>query len=167
MLVYFCCLFLLGNCGFKPLHSKKSQQFNDNTINAMAHVTVPAIPERAGQLVRNKLLDRLHIRGIADKPLFRLTVSLKESREGIAFQQDDSATRFNLYLTAQFELTNTRTTESLLKGNARAIAAYNIVRSDYANLINQRDALKRASESVADSIQIQISIYFHRLMETG
>ena len=126
-------------------------------------MTVPKIPGRAGQLVRNKLLDRLHIKGAADRPRFRLSVSLKESREGIAFQQDDSATRFNLYLTAGFELSNTRTTEILLKGSTRAIAAYNVVRSDYANLISRRDALKRAAESVADSTATQISIYFHRL----
>lgn len=165
ILVYFCCLILLGNCGFKPLHSKKGPNFNHSVINAMARVTVPAIPERAGQLVRNKLLDRLHIKSVADKPLFRLTVSLEENREGIAFQQDDSATRFNLNLTAQFELTKIHKSESLLKGKARAIAAYNVVRSDYANIINQRDALKRASESVADNIQTQIGVYFHRLIK--
>ena len=129
----------------------------------MSHVTVPPIPERAGQLVRNKLLDRLHVKGAADRPLFRLAVSLEKKSEGIAFEPDDSPTRYNLYLTAKFELTNTRSNELLYKGNTRAIAAYNVVRSDYANLINQRDALKRASESVAESIQTQIVVYFHRL----
>jgi len=153
----------MGNCGFTPIYGKKFQNSGDSSINAMAHVTVPAIPERAGQLVRNKLLDRLHIRGAADKPLFRLSVSLEERREGIAFEQDDSPTRFNLYLSAKFELTKTHTNEMLFQGNTRAIAAYNVVRSDYANLINQRDALKRASESVAESIQTQISVYFHRV----
>ena len=163
ILLYVFCLILLGNCGFKPLHGKQFRNVNDNTINALSHVTVPTIPDRVGQLVRNKLLDRLHIKGAAYRPLYRLSVSLKESSEGIAFQQDDSATRFNLYLTAQFELSNTLTTEILLKGNTRAIAAYNVVRSDYANLINRRDALKRAAESVANSTVTQISIYFHRL----
>lgn len=158
-LVYLCCLILLGNCGFQPLHGKTSPNYN--IINAMSYVTVSAISDRAGQLVRNRLLDRLHPVGAAERPVFQLSVSLKENRDGIAFQQDDRATRFNLHLRAQFELIDTRTDKLLLKGNSRAIAAYNVVRSDYANLINRQDARRRAAEIVADSIQSRISLYFH------
>ena len=128
----------------------------------MTYVAVATIPDRAGQLVRKELLDRLHAGGAAAKPVFRLTVQLKESREGIAFQQDDSATRFNLRLSARFELVDSRNGASLLKGYSRAIAAYNVVRSDYANLISERDAQKRAANSVADGIQSQIAVFFSR-----
>jgi len=161
-LACFCCLILLGNCGFQPLHGKQSQINAVDTINVMPYVAVAAIPDRAGQMVRSKLLDRLHLKGAADRPIFKLSVSLKESREGMAFQQDDSATRFNLRLTAQFKLTNIRTGQSLLQGNAQAIAAYNVVRSDYANLINRRDALRRAAESVAENIRHRIAVYISR-----
>jgi len=128
----------------------------------MPYVAVAAIPGRAGQIVRNKLLNLLHLKIAADQPVFKLSVSLKESREGMAFQQDDSATRFNLRLTAQFKLTDIRNGQSLLVSNARAISAYNVVRSDYANLINRRDALRRAAESVAESIRDRIAVYFSR-----
>ena len=154
ILACFCCLILLGNCGFQPLHGKRSQ------INGMPSVAVAAIPDRAGQIVRNKLLDLLQLKSVADRPVFKLSVSLKESREGMAFQQDDRATRFNLRLTAQFKLTDIRTGQSLLVGNARAISAYNVVRSDYANLINRRDALRRAAERVAEGIRDRIAVYF-------
>ena len=156
VLACFCCLILLGNCGFQPLHGKRSQ------INGMPSVAVAAIPDRAGQIVRNKLLDLLQLKSVADRPVFKLSVSLKESREGMAFQQDDSATRFNLRLAAQFKLTDIRTGQSLLVGNARAISAYNVVRSDYANLINRRDALRRAAERLAEGIRDRIAVYFSR-----
>ena len=160
-LVYLCCLILLGNCGFQPLHGKRSENYN--IINALSYVAVPAISDRAGQLVRNRLLNRLHPAGTAARSMFQLSVSLKENRDGIAFQQEDRATRFNLHLRAQFELIDTRTGKLLLKGNSRAIAAYNVVRSDYANLINRQDARRRAAEIIADSIESRISLYFHRV----
>ena len=156
-------LFLLANCGFQPLHGSRAGPVAGSTVSDMSYVMVAAIPDRTGQLVRNKLLDRLHAGGMAAKPVFRLIVHLKESREGIAFQQGDSATRFNLRLSARFELVDSRDGASLLKGHTRAIAAYNVVRSDYANLISQRDAQKRAANSVVDGIQNRIAVYFSRL----
>ena len=156
-------LILFTNCGFQPLYGTPSGQKRAGTVADMSYVAAATIPDRSGQLVRNQLLDRLHPLGAAKRPLFRLQVKLDESREGVAFEQDDSATRFNLRLSAQFELIDTRKGVSLLKGHTRAIAAYNVVRSDYANLISQRDALQRAADSLADSIQRQIVIYFQRL----
>ncbi len=158
-------LFLLANCGFQPLHGKRSAALPGNTLSDMSYVAVDTIPDRAGQMVRNELLDLLHPGGIAARPVFRLKVLLSEKREGLAFQQDDSATRFNLRLTASFEMTDTRDGRSLLKGTTRAISAYNVVRSDYANLISRRDALQRAADSVAAGIQNRISIYFSRLRD--
>jgi len=162
VLACFCCLILLENCGFQPLHGKRSQINAVDTMNGMPYVAVAAIPDRAGQIVRNKLLDLLQLKSVADRPVFKLSVSLEESREGMAFQQDHSATRFNLRLTARFKLTDIRTGQSVLVGNTRAISAYNVVRSDYANLINRRDALRRAAERIAEGIRDRIAIYFSR-----
>ncbi len=160
-----CVLLLLGlaNCGFQPLYGKQARQYAGGVVSDMSYVAVDAIPERAGQLVRNQLLERLHPRGRAARPVYRLTIRLSESREGIAFQQDDSATRFNLRLIADFELADTRSGTTVLKGHTRAISAYNVVRSDYANLISERDALKRAAGSLADGIQSRVAVFFSRL----
>ena len=133
-----------------------------NTISDMAYVEVVPIGDRVGQSVRNQLLDLLHPRGMVDRPVFRLVVTLDESREGLAIQQDDSTTRYNLRLIAKFRLTDTRNGAELLNGATRAIAAYNVVRSDYANLISERDARKRATHSVAEGIQNRIAVYFSR-----
>ncbi|MDP6832182.1 MAG: LPS assembly lipoprotein LptE [Alphaproteobacteria bacterium] len=157
---------LLSACGFQPLHGRSSggqgSSASGSTISDMAYVQVAPIADRVGQLVRDRLLDRMHPRGLAAQPVFRLTVVLRESREGLAFQQDDSATRFNLRLSASFKLTDTRDGAELLQGTARAIAAYNVVRSDYANLISKRDARRRAAHNVAEGIQDRIAVYFLR-----
>ncbi len=155
---------LLASCGFQPLHGshKGSAGRAGNVINDMAYVEVAPIADRVGQTVRNQLLDLLHPRGTADRPQFRLIIVLTESLEGLAIEQDDSATRYNLRLTAHFRLTNSRDGVELLNGTTRAIAAYNVVRSDYANLISERDARKRTAFSVAEGIQSRIAVYFSR-----
>ena len=155
-------LLLLANCGFQPLHGNRAGA-TGNTISDMSFIAVDVIPDRAGHLVRNQLLERLHPRGMAARPVYRLSVRLNTSREGIAFQQDDSATRFNLRLSAAFELTDTRAGSVVLKGHTLAISAFNVVRSDYANLISERDAVARAARSLADGIQSRIAVYFSRL----
>lgn len=162
----FACLIILfsvANCGFQPLHGTRAGQTSGTMISDMSYVAVDTIPNRAGQLVRNQLLDRLHPKGVAGRSVFRLKVKLIESLEGIAFQQDDSATRFNLQLSAQFVLTDNRNGAVVFEGQTRAIAAYNVVRSDYANLISERDALKRAAKSLANGIQGRIAVFFLRL----
>lgn len=159
---------LLLGCGFQPLYGSRAGQLKGpsraagSVTNDMAYVDVAVIADRGGQLVRNRLLDLLHPNGKAERPVFRLTVDLKESREGLAIQQDDSATRYNLRLYAQFRLIDNRNGAVLLDSAARAIAAYNVVRSDYANLISQIDARKRAAYSVAEGIQSRIAVYFSR-----
>ena len=158
---------LLAGCGFQPLHGshKGSAGRADNIISDMALVEVAPIADRVGQMVRNQLLDLLHPGATADRPLFRLTVILTEGLEGLAIEQDDSATRYNLLLAAHFRLSNSRDGVELLKGTTRAIAAYNVVRSDYANLISERDARKRTALSVAGKIQRLIAVYFSRQRE--
>ena len=160
-------LALLTNCGFQPLYGQQTGSTagtpRGSTVSDMAYVAVDTIPDRAGQLVRNFLLDGLHTKGAAPRQVFRLVIDLVQRQEGLAFQLDDSATRYNLRLGARFKLVDIRTDTSLFKGHTQAIAAYNVVRSDYANLISEKDALRRAAKIVAEGIQVQISVYFYRI----
>jgi len=166
------CALTLGavtGCGFQPLHGHSDKgragSAAGSTLSDMAYVKVAPIADRVGQLVHNHLRERMQPRGAAARPVFRLTTTLSENREGLAFQQDDSATRYNLRLSAHFVLTDRRNGTELLQGSFRAIAAYNVVRSDYANLVSLRDARRRAAYSVAEGIEGRIAVYFSRRRE--
>ena len=120
------------------------------------------MPDRVGQIVRNQLLILLNPRGRAAASRYRLVVELEESIENLAFQQDDTVTRKNLRLTARFNLHDISSDTGVLRGATRSIAAYNVVRSDYANLISERDARDRAAQNVAEEIKIRLAVYFSR-----
>ncbi|MDA1097563.1 MAG: LPS assembly lipoprotein LptE [Proteobacteria bacterium] len=161
----------LSGCGFQAMYgsrvgpARNAAANTGDVVSDMAYVDVAPIADRVGQLVRNRLLDLLHPDGMADVPVFRLTAVLSEAREGLAIQQDDSTTRYNLRLTAKFRLIDSRDGAELLNLTTRAIAAYNVVQSDYANLISEKDARKRAALSVAEGIQDRIAVYFSRRRE--
>lgn len=128
----------------------------------LSYVKVADIPGRTGQLVRNELIVQLGIAQVSVSPVYRLEVELEESREGLAFQRDDSVTRYNYRLYGTFRLIDVRTGAVATHGKTRVIAAYNVVRSDYANLIAERDARDRAARDLAQEIRLRLGVYFSR-----
>lgn len=149
----------VGGCGFEPVYKGGARGV---TVPQMAAISVAPIDDRLGQVVRNHLLDLLTPKGTPARPLYRLEVKLRETKDGLALEQDESVTRFNLTLHATFEMNDLRTDRKILEGSTRAIAAYNVVRSDYANLIAERDARSRSSQEVAQEIKTRIAVYFRR-----
>lgn len=159
---------LLTGCGFQPLHHQTTDYASEkkmggrNPVKEMAHIAIAPITGRTGQLIQNSLKDLFHSGGATKSPMYTLVIILKEEKEGLAIQQDNRATRYNLRLIANFRLLNKQNGMELIKGQTQAIAAYNVVDSDYANLISHKDAQKRAGQSVSEGIQTRIAVYFFR-----
>lgn len=154
----------LPACGFRPLHAPRGGR---GGVADLAFVKVESIADRSGQLVRNELLELLNPHGLAVRQVYLLRVLLEETREGLAFQKDDTVTRRNLSLSGEFILRDLRVDTAVLEGRTRAVAAYNVVQSDYANLIAEKDARTRAASNVAQDIATRVAIYFTRLRESG
>lgn len=154
---------LLAGCGFEPLYGKR--QGERGTTADLAAVEVGPIPDRLGQQVRNRLLDLLTPRGGRERPRYRLDVLLKQEKTGVLVESDDTASRINLTLSADFALIDLQSRQRIFDGRTRTIAAYNITRADYANLVAERDATRRAAESVADEITDRIAVFFKRQRE--
>lgn len=147
-------------CGFQPLYAPRDGQ---GGIADLAFVKIASIADRSGQLVRNELLELLNPHRLDVRPVYLLLVDLNESKEGLGFQNDDSITRYNLRLGGSFRLRDERVGEVVLDGRTRATAAYNVVQSDYANLIAEKDARNRAARIIARDIATRVAIYFERL----
>ena len=122
-------------------------------------IAVAPIPDRLGQVLHNHLLDRLSPGGAPSKPKYRANVSLSVSKEGLAIARDESATRYNVTLTAEYSLLLMATGESVLNGQARSIATYDVVTSDYATLVAERDAKLRAARKISDELKTRIAVF--------
>lgn len=129
---------------------------------ALNDVVVAAIPERTGQLLRNRLVEQINPQGQPNQPRYRLDVGLSERKEGLAIRRDDSATRISLILVADFALVELAAGKPVMTGSARTVVGYNIIRSDYASIVSERDAQRRAAMELADEIKTRLSLFLAR-----
>ncbi|HEX2760876.1 MAG TPA: hypothetical protein VHM27_10195, partial [Rhizomicrobium sp.] len=85
------CVALAG-CGFTPLYGggKLSPQ--------LSSIYVEEIPERNGFELRTRLIEVLNTDGLMAGKRYRLKVSLSESSQGMALQNDATITRYNTNL---------------------------------------------------------------------
>lgn len=147
-------------CGFHPLYA------TDTTPEGMtqyySQVLVEPIQGRQGVHLRNQLLDAFTPGGTPTSAAYRLTIKLEDQKEGLAIQADTRITRYNYNLTAKYELKDSVSGKVLDKGIARAIAAYNVVDSQFATLSAERDAQERAAREVGEDIRIRLGFYFEQ-----
>jgi len=142
-------------CGFQPLHAPGSGA----VPSVLSKVDVAPIPNRLGQVVRNRLFEQLTPRGSPIAAKYRVVVSLRLSKEALAIGRDDSATRYNVSLEATYNLLLVSSGDTVLQGTVRSVAAYNVVSSDYANVVAERDAELRAAREVGDEIKLRLAVY--------
>lgn len=154
------CLFFLclTACGFQPLYGSSTQ--NADVQIKLANTYIPPIKGRTGQILRNELLDLTTPKGVPSKPQYRLTIGLREAKTGLAIQEDDTKTRFNLTLNTNFRLIKTLDDTQIYAGSTQTIASYNVVASEFANLSAEINAEKRAALVAAKQIHQQLSVYF-------
>ena len=148
----------LAGCGFRPLYAVGTTPEGMSTY--FNQVFVEPIPGRQGVHLRNQLLDAMTPGGTPTNSAYRLAVELKDQKEGLAIQEDTQITRYNYTLIAKYELRDSVTNKVLDKGSSRAIAAYNVVDSQFATQTAERDAQERAAREVGEDIRLRLGLYF-------
>ena len=154
----------LSGCGFQPVYMPTASGTAGAPQRELAAIQVALIPDRPGQLLRQALQDRLEMGASGIARRYDLTVSFWIAGEGIAVQQDSTATRLretgnaNWTLVAQ-DVGRTR----LTSGFARAIDAINITDEQYFGADLENESLqRRMAGAIADQITMQLAIYFRR-----
>lgn len=150
---------LVGACGFRPLYAGGTAP---SVVPELAAIHIAQGPGRLGQVVTGYLLDRLTPLGPPEEPKYELRLRLREEREGVALERDATVTRFNLRLVAEFTLDDAAAERRLTEGVVQTVAAYNALRSGFANVIAERDARERAARVLSEEIKTRLSVYFVR-----
>ena len=149
----------LGACGFRPLYAKTEN--GPGVQGALARVAVQEQRERVGFDVRSRLVELLS-RGGGASPAYDLAIKVEEREEGLAIEPDTSVTRYNFELTGFFVLRDRASGKVLTRGSSKAVAAYNVVDSQFATEIAKRDVRDRAARTLGEDIHKQLAIYFDR-----
>ncbi len=155
---------VLAACGFRPMYAPVA---NETVLNDFAGVQVAVIQDRVGQQLRNDLQDLLTPRGQPAQPDFVLRVELSEQLRTLAVERTGLATRADLTVIARFTLDSVETGETVLSQTTSASSSYNILSSDYANLIAARDAQTKAVRVIAEDIRNRLGVYFTGVRRAG
>ena len=145
---------LLGACGLKPMYAGGS---SGAVATGLRSVQVAPIPERAGWLVRNALVDRLG--GEASEPGYRLEVELDDDLTAFGIRGDSAVTRERRTLRARYRLVDLSNGLVVLDATAGSDAGIDVVSSEYATVAAEQTAQERLAQVVADQMVSRVALF--------
>ncbi len=157
-------LVLLAGCGFRPLYAPRD---DSAVIAELAAIKVGQIDDRAGQQLRNFLLDRINPRGQPANPKYTLVVELEVSRHDLSIRKDATATRSNLVLTADYTLFGFASGRQLFSASSQVTTSFNIIRSDFGTISAENAARLRGAREISDDIRTRVAVFFNRRRNGG
>jgi LPS-assembly lipoprotein len=149
----------LGACTLRPMLHATGDQGVRGELEA---ISITGLDGRLGQLVRNALLDDLNPTGAEVPSRYILDVDLDRSAEALGIQLDNVITRFNLELTARFQLLDSSSGAVLYRSQVQRVASYNVSFAPYATLAAEVDAERRIAREVGDNIGTLLAVHFAR-----
>ena len=156
-------LVALAGCGFKPLYGENGATGSPGVQSWLSQVSINPIRSRTGQILRNELIDRMNPRGQpGGGASYSLVIRLNATKQELGIRRDETATRANLILTANFEMTERSSGAVILRGISRSITSYNILDNEYSTLVAERNAQARGADQLAQDITTRLALYFNR-----
>jgi LPS-assembly lipoprotein len=152
----------LGACGFRPLLVSAD---GENVRSQLAAVRIAGPGGRLGQQLRIALEDNLDPTSSRPASLYDLNIRLRNTNQALAIQLDSTTTRYNLTLSAGFDLVRRGDGELLYTSIVQRVASYNVRRAPFATLTARQDAERRAAQEIADDIRTQLALHFQRQAE--
>jgi len=168
---------VITSCGFRPLYSVSDTDPSDQNKASSSPqslgdqfrlIAINRIPDEAGVILHNYLIDRLYVDGPPVDTKYRLDINLTQSRREIGILSDDTATRAQLILTANVTLIPApAATDQQKHGGSwqrrySTIASYNILENQFATQVAQEDALDRGLRRIGDQVIQGLALYFNR-----
>lgn len=164
-LVLLSLLLPLGACGFQPVYGKRAGDTGKYSAvtEDLASIKISPIADRAGQLLRNSLLDKLTPRGAPAYARYRLDIGLTETRSDLAILKDSTSTFSKVLFVAKYSLVDLKTGKEVTKGKSDSTTTFNRVDSDFAILAAEKDARRRAADELGEDIRLRLGLYFNRV----
>lgn len=158
--LYTLTFFLLEGCGFTPLY-KQEKGITTPLPDVLNTIYIDPIPNRTGQILRNKLRTLLHSSSTQD---FRyvLSVSMKFHKKDFGILTDATASRSEIVVTGTYTLKEKDTQKILLSRNLETSSNFNLITdADYSLIVAEDTSVKTAIDLLAQDIQLSLASYFH------
>jgi LPS-assembly lipoprotein len=153
-------LLALSACGFRPLYGSLGNDPGGQAVFDDVYIE-PIANEVTGYELRNSLITLLHGSDRVENMRYKLSVTVKEIREGVAIASDNATiTRYGYTMQADYTLNDIHTNKELAKGEESVKAGYDVAASPYATDVSLQDTRRRAAQSVAEHIRVDLGVHF-------
>jgi LPS-assembly lipoprotein len=141
---------LLAACGFQPMYAQPGG------AAAIGPVTVEQIDGKAGHVLKTEL-DRILSVENDGSPAMNLRITLQERITRVRIRIDESATRAELRLTANYVLTPLEGGRNI-RGSVVTVVNYDIPTAAFGEIAAQDDARERAAETMAQRFRAELAL---------
>lgn len=155
-------ILFVAACGFSPVYGTLGTGSDYGNEDLLTYIQIENIPDREGQILRNELIDRFYRNeGRPLNPQFTLSVvELRENKTDLDITETSDSTRGQIRMDARIILSDRRTGEQLMERKVLAISSYNILGSEYATRVSERNNRENALKNLARQIENHIALYF-------
>ena len=149
---------LLQACGFSPVHKTGSGL----TGQAYSNVKIVALDgnnpddQEAGFHIKQNMVERIG-QGNGTH-ILEITPRLRQRRLGIT--GDDVASRFEISLSAKYQLTDGKTGDVLDKGSLSSVSSFGSPVDPFGRISAEENAAERLAADIADDLIIELSKYY-------
>lgn len=147
----------LAACGFQPLYGSRVA---GGAPVEFAQIKIEPIPDRTGQQLHNHLLTLLNTDGRPERPRYVMKTQLSESLSALGVRKTAFATRANLQMRAIYTVTSAGSGQNVFSGDSTITVSYNILDSEFATLMAEKDARERAVRELSEDIRIRLGVFF-------
>lgn len=142
---------LLAACGFQPMYMQPGGG------NAIGPVQISEIDGKAGHVLRTELSRMLAVENDGSPPA-DLRITLVEQVTPLGIRLDESATRAELRLTANYILTPAQPGARVMRGSVFTVVTYDIPTAAFGEIAAQDDARERAAETMAQRFRAELAL---------
>ena len=149
---------LLGACGFQPMYAPPGGG------QAIGPVQVAEIEGKAGHVLRTEL-DRILAVESGGTPAL-LEITLLEQVTPLGLRRDESATRAELRIIANYVLTPPNNAQ-VMRGSVVTTVNYDIPTAAFGEITAQDDARERAAETMAQRFRAELALRMAQARQAG
>lgn len=152
-------LLLLAACGFQPMYAPAGGG------QAIGPVQIGEIEGKAGHVLRSELSRMLAVENGATPPS-QLEITLLEQVTPLGIRRDESATRAELRLIANYVLTPPNNAQ-VMRGSVVTVVNYDIPTAAFGEIAAQDDARERAAETMAQRFRAELALRMSQAREAS
>lgn len=123
--------------------------------------------DRVGQLVHIQLSKIMHAQGTSRNPVWELSIKLTSQTVDLGIRKDETATRSNLTLNAEFKLKRIATGKVSFKGRSVITISYNILVARFGTISSRNDAIRRAARELGENIKTRVALFLSQVAAGG